>query len=96
MAVFTKRAPFLARNYRAFALVRLANLTENEIAHEQFGKAFDAVTLGDQAGVRDAARRDLQDVDLHERRGDATGRSRRRDEGAAPVGRRASVAHRGA
>jgi len=55
---------YFGQDYTAFALMRLANLTEDAIAQQQFGKPYDALAAGDQAAARDAMRRDLQGVDL--------------------------------
>jgi nitric oxide reductase subunit B len=55
---------YFGQDYTAFALVKLAALTENEIAQNQFGNIFDALAPGEQATVRDAMQRDLQGVDL--------------------------------
>ncbi|HEY7297942.1 MAG TPA: cbb3-type cytochrome c oxidase subunit I [Xanthobacteraceae bacterium] len=58
---------YFGEDYTAFALVRLAGLTENNLAQAQFSKNFDALTAEQQSSVRDAMRRQLQGVDLTRR-----------------------------
>ena len=55
---------YFGQDYTAFALMRLANLTENAIAQAQFGNLFDTLTVGQKAAVRDTMRRQLQAIDL--------------------------------
>jgi nitric oxide reductase subunit B len=55
---------YFGEDYTAFALKRLATLTENNLAQARFGKALDALAPEQQAMVRDAMRRQLQGVDL--------------------------------
>jgi nitric oxide reductase subunit B len=54
---------YFGQDYTAFALMRLAKLTEDGLAQARFGKGFEAVPER-QAEVRDAMRRQLQQVDL--------------------------------
>jgi nitric oxide reductase subunit B len=58
---------YFGQDYTAFALSRLANLTEDGIAQSQFGKGFAALAPGEQATVRNTMQRDLQSVDLTKR-----------------------------
>jgi nitric oxide reductase subunit B len=55
---------YFGQDYTAFALVRMAALTEENLAQTRFGKAFPALSSEQRAAVRDAMRRDLQGVDL--------------------------------
>ena len=55
---------YFGQDYTAFALMRLANLTEQELSQSQYGKAFESLSLGDKASVRDAMRYELQGIDL--------------------------------
>src|SRR5262245_57157434 len=55
---------YFGHDYTAFALKRLANLTEDNLAQAQFGKNFDALSSEQQSGLRDQMRRQLQGVDL--------------------------------
>ncbi|HEX5321912.1 MAG TPA: cbb3-type cytochrome c oxidase subunit I [Stellaceae bacterium] len=58
---------YFGQDYTAFALVRLASLVKDNLAHTQFGKTFDGLTAEQQASTRDAMRRQLQGVDLTRR-----------------------------
>ena len=55
---------YFGQDYTAFGLMRLATLTKDNLAQTRFGKAFDALSLEQQAGVRDTMREQLQRVDL--------------------------------
>jgi nitric oxide reductase subunit B len=55
---------YFGQDYTAFALMRLATLTKNELANSNFGKAFDALSPEQQAAVRNTMREQLQRVDL--------------------------------
>src|SRR6185503_19464163 len=55
---------YFGQDYTAFALMRLATLTENSLAQTRFGKGYDALTSERQAAVRNAMREQLQRVDL--------------------------------
>ena len=58
---------YFGQDYTAWALVRLATLTENGLAQAQFGKAFDGLPAQQQAAIRDSMREQLQHVDLTQR-----------------------------
>lgn len=58
---------YFGQDYTAFALVRLAKLTEDGIAQARFGTAFDGLPAERRAIIRDAMRRQLQGVDLTQR-----------------------------
>ena len=55
---------YFGEDYTAFGLMRLATLTEANLAQARFGKAFDDLTVEQKAAVRDAMRQQLQGVDL--------------------------------
>jgi nitric oxide reductase subunit B len=55
---------YFGQDYTAFALVRLASLTETALAGAQFGRAVDTLSVGEKASVRAAMQRQLQGVDL--------------------------------
>jgi nitric oxide reductase subunit B len=55
---------YFGQDYTAFALTRLASLTEEGLARERFGRALDALAPGERATVREAMQRDLQGIDL--------------------------------
>ncbi len=55
---------YFGQDYTAFTLNRLATLTEENLAQSRFGKSFGALSLEQQATVRDVMRRQLQGVDL--------------------------------
>jgi nitric oxide reductase subunit B len=55
---------YFGEDYTAFALSRLANLTENGLAQRQFGNSFLALMPAEQATVRDTMQRQLQGIDL--------------------------------
>jgi nitric oxide reductase subunit B len=58
---------YFGQDYTAFALVRLASLTEDGIAGARFGKGFAALAPEQQATARTAMQRQLQGVDLTQR-----------------------------
>src|SRR6185437_3763996 len=58
---------YFGQDYTAFGLVRLAKLTEDNLARARFGAAFDALPAERQAAVRDAMRQQLQGIDLTRR-----------------------------
>ena len=55
---------YFGEDYTAFALMRLARLTEDNLAHARFGSTFAALPADRQAAVRDAMRQQLQGLDL--------------------------------
>src|SRR5579872_5733737 len=55
---------YFGQDYTAFALMRLATLTENRLAQTRFGNGFDALSPEQQAAVRNTMREQLQRVDL--------------------------------
>jgi nitric oxide reductase subunit B len=55
---------YFGQDYTAFALERMATLTEENLAQTRFSKALNALSSEQQASVRDAMRRDLQGIDL--------------------------------
>ncbi len=55
---------YFGQDYTAFALMRLASLTENALSQTRSGKAFDALSPEQQAAVRGTMREQLQRVDL--------------------------------
>lgn len=55
---------YFGQDYTAFALARLAALTEENLAQTRFSKSFNELSSEQQALVRDAMRRDLQGIDL--------------------------------
>jgi nitric oxide reductase subunit B len=58
---------YFGQDYTAFALMRLAKLTEDGLAQARFGQAFDALTPERQSAVRGTMREQLQRVDLTRR-----------------------------
>ena len=58
---------YFGQDYTAFALMRLAKLTEAQLAQTRFGAAFDALPVDRQAAVRDEMRLQLQKIDLTRR-----------------------------
>jgi nitric oxide reductase subunit B len=58
---------YFGEDYTAFALKRLANLTEDNLAQAQFGRNHDALSPEQQSGIWDGMRRQLQGVDLRQR-----------------------------
>ena len=58
---------YFGHDYTAFALTRLARLTEDGLARTRFGTAFDALAPERRAAVRDRMREQLQRVDLTQR-----------------------------
>ena len=59
---------YYGQDYTAWALMRLAGLTEERIAQAQLGRSFDALPPDQQAAVRNVMREQLQRVDLTRRR----------------------------
>ena len=55
---------YFGEDYTAANLVKLAALTEQNIAVERFGKPYPALSMGDRYEVRTAMRRALQGIDL--------------------------------
>lgn len=55
---------YYGQDYTAWALIRLAGLTEAQLAQSRFGKSFDALSHDQQAAIRDVMRGQLQQVDL--------------------------------
>jgi len=58
---------YFGQDYTAFALMRLAKLTEQQLAQKQFGVGFDSLSQDRKAAVRDEMRRQLQTLDLTQR-----------------------------
>src|SRR5947209_3167378 len=58
---------YFGQDYTAFALMRLAKLTEEYLAQSRFRTRFDALPVDRQAAVRDEMRQQLQKVDLTQR-----------------------------
>ena len=58
---------YFGQDYTAFALMRLAELTEDNIAQTRFGAGFDGLPGDRQAAVRDEMRHQLQTIDLTQR-----------------------------
>ena len=57
---------YFGEDYTAYALKRLAILTEDNLAQAQFGKNSDTLLPEQQSGIRDQMRRQLQGVDLRQ------------------------------
>ena len=55
---------YFGQDYTAFALVRLANLTEENLAQARFGSALGSLSTEQQAAVRATMQQQLQGVDL--------------------------------
>jgi nitric oxide reductase subunit B len=55
---------YFGQDYTAWALIRLARLTEARLAQVQFGQPFDRLPSDQQAAVRNAMREQLQRIDL--------------------------------
>ncbi len=58
---------YFGQDYTAFALKRLATLTEDNLARADFGKSFDAISPEQKSTVRDSMRKQLQGIDLTKR-----------------------------
>ena len=58
---------YFGQDYTAFALVRLAALTEENLAQTRFGAAFDSLSAEQQAAIRATMQQQLQGVDLTRR-----------------------------
>ncbi len=58
---------YFGQDYTAFALMRLANLTEDKLAEARFGKGFSTLAAGEQATVRTEMRHQLQGINLTQR-----------------------------
>src|SRR6476661_8427469 len=58
---------YFGQDYTAFALVRLAALTEENLAQARFGSAFNNLSADQQAAIRAAMQQQLQGVDLTRR-----------------------------
>src|SRR5689334_15485040 len=58
---------YFGQDYTAFALVRLAALTEGQLAQTSFGSGFDALPADRKAAVRGEMQRQLQTLDLTQR-----------------------------
>ena len=58
---------YFGQDYTAWTLVRLAGLTEANLAQARFAKPYDGLRPEQQASVRDAMRAQLQRVDLTQR-----------------------------
>ena len=59
---------YFGQDYTAFALVRLAALTEENLAQARFGAAFGNLSTEQQAAVRATMQQQLQGVDLTRRK----------------------------
>jgi nitric oxide reductase subunit B len=55
---------YFGQDYTAFALMRLAKMTEEELSRSRFSEEFASLRPDRQAVVRDEMRRELQTVDL--------------------------------
>jgi nitric oxide reductase subunit B len=58
---------YFGQDYTAFALVRLAKLTEEQLAQTRFGVGFDTLPADRKAAVREEMLRQLQMLDLTQR-----------------------------
>jgi len=58
---------YFGQDYTAFAVTRLAALTEQNLAQARFGKSFESLAPDDQAAIRGAMQRQLQGLDLTQR-----------------------------
>lgn len=58
---------YFGQDYTAFALMRVAKLTEDNLAQARFGKAFDALSAEQKSAIRDAMQPQLRKVDLTQR-----------------------------
>ncbi len=58
---------YFGQDYTAFTLIRLAKLTEENIAQGRFGKPYTSLADEQQNAVRDTMRKELQGVDLTRR-----------------------------
>jgi len=58
---------YFGQDYTAFTLVRLAKLTEGQLAQTRFGSGFDALPADRKAAVREEMQRQLQTLDLTQR-----------------------------
>ena len=55
---------YFGEDYTAANLVKLATLTEHELAQRRYGKQFAQLSAGEQAVVKAAMRHELQSIDL--------------------------------
>lgn len=55
---------YFGQDYTAWALIRLAGATEDNLAKARFGTGYKALAPEQQASVRDAMRKQLQGVNL--------------------------------
>src|SRR3954471_557052 len=58
---------YFGQDYTAFALVRLATLTEENLAQARFGAAIGSLSAEQQAAIRTTMQQQLQGVDLTQR-----------------------------
>jgi nitric oxide reductase subunit B len=58
---------YFGQDYTAFALVRLANLTEGQLAQMRYGAGFDTLPADRKAAVREEMQRQLQTLNLTQR-----------------------------
>jgi nitric oxide reductase subunit B len=58
---------YFGQDYTAFALVRLAKLTEEQLAQTRFGVGFETLPANRKAAVREEMQRQLQTLDLTQR-----------------------------
>jgi nitric oxide reductase large subunit len=58
---------YFGQDYTAFALVRLAKLTEAQLAQTRYGAGFDGLTADQTAAIRAEMQRELQGLDLTQR-----------------------------
>src|SRR5690349_19895514 len=58
---------YFGQDYTAFALARLATLSEARLAQASYGAGFDILPADRKAAVRDEMRRQLQTLDLTQR-----------------------------
>ena len=59
---------YFGEDYTAKYMVRLGRLTEDEIAHQRFGKSFSELAEGDQYVVRKNMQESLHQIDLSSNR----------------------------
>ena len=58
---------YFGQDYTAFALMRLAKLTEEQLAQKRFAAGFESLSADRKAAVREEMQRQLQTLDLTQR-----------------------------
>src|SRR6185503_10709802 len=58
---------YFGQDYTAFALMRLAKLTEEQLAQKRFATGFESLPADRKAAVREEMQRQLQTLDLTQR-----------------------------